>query len=160
MADGKVRFIPATMPVETFRALCTINGGEPIEKLDEIAPVVPDDAPPTELRTDLPPPVVAKPPEPKPAEGSEPQPAAETANPREAAKTVALAAISKVCAQCHTGPRSKGDTMIFTGPGTLNQNAPWNEVKKAIDEGKMPPRNARIRLTPDEQKAIRTWIGG
>lgn len=41
MADGKVRFIPATIKPETFRALCTIAGGEKIEKLDAEAPLVP-----------------------------------------------------------------------------------------------------------------------
>jgi len=42
MADGKVRFIPADMNPETFKALCTIAGGEKIEDLNHIAPVVPD----------------------------------------------------------------------------------------------------------------------
>lgn len=41
MADGRVRFIPATMKPETFRALCTIAGGEKVEKLDAEAPLVP-----------------------------------------------------------------------------------------------------------------------
>lgn len=41
MADGRVRFIPASMKPETFRALCTIAGGEKIEGLDAVAPLVP-----------------------------------------------------------------------------------------------------------------------
>jgi hypothetical protein len=41
MADGRVRFIPASMKPETFRALCTIAGGEKIEGLDAAAPLVP-----------------------------------------------------------------------------------------------------------------------
>src|SRR5262249_39309495 len=53
MADGKVRFLPATMPADTFRALCTINGGEKIRNLDEIAPEVPDESA-NVLRTDAP----------------------------------------------------------------------------------------------------------
>lgn len=40
MADGRIRFIPATMKPETFRALCTIAGGEKVEKLDAEAPLV------------------------------------------------------------------------------------------------------------------------
>jgi uncharacterized protein (TIGR03067 family) len=43
MADGKVRFISEDLPAATFRALCTIAGGEQIEKLDEICPVIADD---------------------------------------------------------------------------------------------------------------------
>jgi hypothetical protein len=45
MADGKVRFIPAKMDPNVFRALCTINGGEKVEKLDDIAPVVEPEEP-------------------------------------------------------------------------------------------------------------------
>ena len=44
MADGKVRFIPATLPAATFRALCTIAGGEQIDKLDTLCPVLENEA--------------------------------------------------------------------------------------------------------------------
>jgi DNA-directed RNA polymerase subunit RPC12/RpoP len=40
MADGKVRFLPADLPPATFRALCTIAGGETVQDLDRVAPVV------------------------------------------------------------------------------------------------------------------------
>jgi hypothetical protein len=40
MADFKVRFIPEDMKPATFRAMCTIAGGERIEDINEIAPVV------------------------------------------------------------------------------------------------------------------------
>jgi uncharacterized protein (TIGR03067 family) len=43
MADGKVRFIPANIDPNTFRAMCTVAGGEKINKLDEIAPVIPEE---------------------------------------------------------------------------------------------------------------------
>jgi hypothetical protein len=49
MGDGKVRFIAETIDPNVFRALCTIAGGEKVDKLDEIAPVVPGDQP--ELHT-------------------------------------------------------------------------------------------------------------
>ena len=42
MADGKVRFIPATIDPKTFQAMCTIAGGEKIKDLDaDAAPEVP-----------------------------------------------------------------------------------------------------------------------
>jgi hypothetical protein len=44
MADFKVRFIPKDMKPATFRALCTIHGGERFDDIDKIAPEVP--APP------------------------------------------------------------------------------------------------------------------
>jgi uncharacterized protein (TIGR03067 family) len=47
MADGKVRFIPADINPDTFRALCTVAGGENVDNLDAIAPVIErDDGPP------------------------------------------------------------------------------------------------------------------
>src|SRR5262249_24990133 len=39
MADGKVRFIPEDIKPATFRAMCTIAGGERIDDLNEVAPV-------------------------------------------------------------------------------------------------------------------------
>jgi hypothetical protein len=45
MADGKVRFIAEDMKPATFRALCTIAGGERIDDIDGVAPVVPEEAP-------------------------------------------------------------------------------------------------------------------
>jgi len=76
MADGKVRFIAADMNPETFKALCTIAGGEKIEDLDEIAPVVPDNT--VTLKTTVagdqpkPPAEAPKPPESAPATGQLP----------------------------------------------------------------------------------------
>ncbi|HEY7426925.1 MAG TPA: DUF1559 domain-containing protein [Gemmataceae bacterium] len=72
MADGKVRFIPATIDPKTFQALCTIAGGEKIKDLDAVAPEVPppDEEPQQpELKAEpLAPP--APPSDAKPAEGA------------------------------------------------------------------------------------------
>jgi len=43
MADGKVRFIPQSIPAKTFRALCTIAGNDKVTKLDETCPVIESD---------------------------------------------------------------------------------------------------------------------
>ena len=40
MADGKIREISSKISPEIFRAMCTIDGGEKIDNLDAIAPVV------------------------------------------------------------------------------------------------------------------------
>jgi hypothetical protein len=70
MADGRVRFIPADIAPDTFRAMCTIAGGETIRNLDEIAPVVEGDEgpalktapPPVPPAAQAPPPAAAPPP--------------------------------------------------------------------------------------------------
>lgn len=51
MADGKVRFIPASLPVETFRALCTIAGNDKVSGLDRLCPVIPVPEGEAELNT-------------------------------------------------------------------------------------------------------------
>lgn len=75
MADGKVRFIPENIDLAIFRGLCTINGGEKIEGLDTIAPVVPGEAA-TPMTTAPETPVVTNPPTappmPKPVDTSIP----------------------------------------------------------------------------------------
>lgn len=53
MADGQVRFIPEDIPDDKFKALCTINGGEKIDNLDALAPIVPGSTK-TELKPMLP----------------------------------------------------------------------------------------------------------
>jgi hypothetical protein len=53
MGDGKVRFIPEDIAPETFRALCTIAGGERIDNLNAVAPVIEDDSE-HDLKTDGP----------------------------------------------------------------------------------------------------------
>jgi flagellar basal body-associated protein FliL len=58
MGDGKVRFIPETIDPKIFRTLCLITGGEKIENLDKIAPIVAGDGQP-ELKATAPP-VAAK----------------------------------------------------------------------------------------------------
>ncbi|NBY02342.1 MAG: hypothetical protein EBQ87_10235, partial [Planctomycetes bacterium] len=40
MADGKVRELSSKISPEIFRAMCTIDGGEKIDNLDAIAPIV------------------------------------------------------------------------------------------------------------------------
>jgi hypothetical protein len=92
---------------------------------------------------------------PKPPDGKD-----EAKAKQEAAARSAVAAMSRSCAQCHTGERSKGKMMLFTQAGDLNQNAPWDKVKKQVEAGKMPPPVARNRPTADELAAIRAWLGG
>jgi hypothetical protein len=51
MCDGKVRFIPEDLPAATFRALCTIAGGEEIGKINDICPEIVNEE--RELKTEI-----------------------------------------------------------------------------------------------------------
>jgi len=75
MADGKVRFIPASIDPKTFQALCTIAGGEKIKDLDAIAPEVPapEEAAAPELKAEQPAPPAAQP-QPQAPEKAAPDP--------------------------------------------------------------------------------------
>jgi hypothetical protein len=79
MADGKVRFIAKDINPDSFKALCTINGGEIIDNLDEVAPVVPGQGK-SLLKPQLPPASGAPQPEAKPPV-EEKKPAEGGANP-------------------------------------------------------------------------------
>jgi hypothetical protein len=51
MADGKVRFLPEDLPAATFRAMCTIAGGEKLEGLEKLCPVI-DEPEKREMKTE------------------------------------------------------------------------------------------------------------
>ncbi|MGL4554396.1 MAG: DUF1559 domain-containing protein, partial [Gemmataceae bacterium] len=43
MGDGRLRFLPATLPPETFKAMCTVDGDDRLDlPLDAVAPLVAD----------------------------------------------------------------------------------------------------------------------
>jgi hypothetical protein len=94
MADGKVRFLSESIPPETFRAMCTINGGEKVENLNTLAPEVQGLEAPSELKTlpQVPAPKAAetpaKPPTPvsPPAKDANPPKTPEKGNPPPRAK--------------------------------------------------------------------------
>jgi hypothetical protein len=68
MADYKVRFIPEDIKPSTFRAMCTIAGGEPVDDINTVAEAVPEEAI-TELKAG---PLAGGP----PAAGTKPEPTA------------------------------------------------------------------------------------
>lgn len=45
MADGKVRKLTSKITPEIFKALCTVDGGETVDSLDSIAPVIKEQLP-------------------------------------------------------------------------------------------------------------------
>jgi hypothetical protein len=71
----------------------------------------------------------------------------------------APAALTTHCAQCHTGPRSKGKVQIFTAPGVLNPNLPKDKMLEVLRAGKMPPPQ-RPRPSQQDVAAIMNWLQG
>src|SRR5262249_53309805 len=82
-------FIPADVKDEVFQALCTIAGGEKIDDLDDLCPVVPPER--TELKTQPLP--EAKPPEVKPPDVKPPEGGARDEKPQ--GNALAAAAFTK-----------------------------------------------------------------
>lgn len=137
----------------------------------------PDQGPPTAVSPSTPPngqpaapPPVGAPAngQPLPPAGNTPPPLPPGVNPeagrtimtREQAAPVAIGALHRSCAACHTGAGSKGETIIFVQPGVVNPNASWRSIVREIESGRMPPRQSQFRPTNEEFEAIRTWLSG
>jgi hypothetical protein len=70
----------------------------------------------------------------------------------------AIAAMQRTCAQCHTGVGSKGDMVLFTQPGLINQQANWKKIKEEVASGRMPPKDVHFQLAPQERQGITEWL--
>jgi hypothetical protein len=167
MCDGKVRFLSAAkMTDTTFKALCTYAGGEPIDNLDAIAPVVAEQE--TVLKTKLP---EAQPklPDPPKLPPEQPKlPPAPPATQKVSFSRDVLPIVQKNCMQCHGQTKPKGGLRLVSigaiqqggkkGPaavaGDLDKSSMWT----LVEEGKMPPPRSRKTLSPSEQAVIKTWI--
>lgn len=77
---------------------------------------------------------------------------------KEQAQPLALNALSRACAQCHTGQGSKAEVVIFSQPDVFNPGAPLKSMRREIDAGRMPPSSYHYRLTPEELQALRIWL--
>jgi len=68
---------------------------------------------------------------------------------------------NKSCADCHTGPSSKGAFQIFGTAGNLNPNINWPKIWDETDKGRMPPEatsNTNAALSDQEVNIIRQKI--
>lgn len=70
----------------------------------------------------------------------------------------AVSAMARTCAQCHTGVGSKNDTVIFTQPGLINQQANWKKIKNEVASGRMPPKDVHFQLGQQERQGILQWL--
>jgi hypothetical protein len=87
-------------------------------------------------------------------------PSAGGPNPQSPFASRAMAALSRTCAACHTGPASEGDAVIFLQPDVLNPNAPWRAMEDQIKKGLMPKRYHSAQPSPQEREDMRNWLLG
>jgi hypothetical protein len=158
MANGDVRFIPRDIPKDVFLKMCSLTQADKIDNLDDYAPLLP--APKVEKKPVLPPlePEPKRNPEPLPKAPAQP-PAAGGGNAGGGAEAQAVTVLNSHCAQCHTGPRARGKTMIFNQDGSLNASVSKDAISQALAEGKMPPKN-RPRPSQDDLTALQNWLKG
>lgn len=81
-------------------------------------------------------------------------------NPQSPFAQAAINALARNCASCHTGPGSKGDTVIFSQLNVLDPNAPFRTMLNEINSGRMPPRQSQWRPSPEEIAALQAWLSG
>ena len=124
---------------------------EEMNKMAENAPV--DSGPPTVPGTQSQqPPLGQSPPQQPPLGQSPPQ------QPDNGLAQVALNAMQRTCAQCHTGVGSKGSTIIFTQPGYINKQVNWKKIKDEIVSSRMPPKDVSFQFSPQEKGTIIQWL--
>lgn len=85
--------------------------------------------------------------------GGRPNPASPFAQP-------AINALAKNCMNCHTGPGSKGEVVIFSQLNQLNPDAPFKTMLREVQQGRMPPRQSNFALTQQEYQAVVAWLEG
>jgi hypothetical protein len=69
-----------------------------------------------------------------------------------------VSAMARTCAVCHTGIGAKGDMIIFTQPGLINQQANWKKIKEEVSSGRMPPKDHHFQLSFQERQGITQWL--
>jgi hypothetical protein len=70
----------------------------------------------------------------------------------------AIAAMNRTCSQCHTGVGSKGDMVIFSQLGLINQHTNWKKIKDEVASGRMPPKDNHFQLSTQERQGILEWL--
>lgn len=69
--------------------------------------------------------------------------------------------LTKYCADCHGAEKPKGDLDIAALDPDMKAStsaARWAMAHEKLSLGEMPPKNAKLRPSPDEAGAIMAWI--
>lgn len=99
---------------------------------------------------------------PNPNVGTNPQPPANFGrpNPQSPLAQPSVNALARNCMQCHTGPGSKGDVIIFSQHNLLNPDAPFKSMLTEVEAGRMPPKQSNYKMTDEERQTLREWLNG
>src|SRR5262249_44277333 len=138
---------------------CTMNGGS-----NDVSFVVNRDATKVEPLEQKPVPVAQVPVEPAPTTPSTPDPKAAAIAPKTPTpgptQQVNAGAVTEILslhrAQCHTGARAKGRTMLFTAENAPNPDVRKDKISRQVQTGKMPKRPGKP-LSDDEKEIILNW---
>lgn len=76
-------------------------------------------------------------------------------------QTSQKAVLQKYCNQCHSTAEKQGelDLARFLNVKQIRQDiVPWQRVIEMLDDGEMPPKDAKLQPTPEELKSLRSWV--
>jgi mono/diheme cytochrome c family protein len=68
--------------------------------------------------------------------------------------------LEKNCVSCHGGEKPKGDVDLrrFKSPESIAADfAQWEAVLEQLRSGEMPPKDAKVRPTPEQRQAVIAW---
>jgi len=79
---------------------------------------------------------------------------------REQAAPIAMGALNRNCAACHTGRGAEGETQIFLQPNLFNPDVSWRSIRNQVERRRMPPTHSQFRLNNEEYDAVLAWLDG
>ncbi|WP_339728353.1 DUF1592 domain-containing protein [uncultured Gimesia sp.] len=71
------------------------------------------------------------------------------------------AVLQKYCNQCHSASEKQGelDLARFQTVNQIRQDVvPWQRVMEMLDDGEMPPKDAKSQPTQTELQSLRSWV--
>ncbi len=71
------------------------------------------------------------------------------------------AALKKYCLSCHSAAEKEGELDLeqFRSVADMRSNVvPWQRVVEMMDDGEMPPKDAKDQPTKAEHAALRNWV--
>lgn len=76
-------------------------------------------------------------------------------------KKTQQAALQRYCLECHSADEKQGELDLeqFTSVADMRRNVvPWQRVVEMMDDGEMPPKDAKQQPTKEEHAKLRNWV--